>query len=158
MAQWMVWSILVAAVVILELLSGTFYLLMIAIGLAGGALVAFAGFTVELQIIVAALVGLAATIVLHRRRASGVAAQGGAQNPNMHLDIGQAVQVDYWTTQGAIGDSPTARAMYRGAMWDVELAKQNDGIQLAEPGRFVIKEIQGSRLILTGTDLIKRLA
>jgi hypothetical protein len=37
-----------------------------------------------------------------------------------------------------------ARVMYRGAMWDVELAPG----QAAAPGVFTIREVRGSRLIV----------
>ncbi|MBX9920344.1 MAG: hypothetical protein K2Y33_11045, partial [Mycolicibacterium frederiksbergense] len=45
------------ATVILELCSGTFYLLMIAIGLTSGALAALLGFGMATQTLLAALVG-----------------------------------------------------------------------------------------------------
>jgi len=40
MSNWMVWSLLAGAVVILEMLTGTFYLLMVALGLLAGAIAA----------------------------------------------------------------------------------------------------------------------
>ena len=68
MAEWMVWLVVAGAVVILELFSGTFYLLMIAIGILAGAAVAYAGGTLEVQLIVAAVVGLLATVTLRHSK------------------------------------------------------------------------------------------
>jgi len=166
MAQWMVWSFLAASLVILELFSGTFYLLMIAIGLVAGALVAFAGGTLEIQLIVAAVVGLLATSILRRSRFGRAAKRGVAGNPDMNLDIGQVLLVDRWAPQVTVGAPYTARVMYRGAMWDVELAdgasvesaasmartaSAENPAMLADapvPGRYLIRQIQGSRLIV----------
>jgi membrane protein implicated in regulation of membrane protease activity len=66
MADWMGWLVAAGVLVILELFTGTFYLLMIAIGLAAGAIVALAGPGVPAQAIVAAIVGVLATGLLHR--------------------------------------------------------------------------------------------
>lgn len=144
MAQWMIWLVLAGAVVILELLSGTFYLLMIAIGILAGAAVAYAGGTLEVQLIVAAVVGLLATIILRNSRLGKFNKTDSARDPNVNLDIGQAITVDAWHPAAPGGKRPTARVMYRGALWDVELA--HDGP--AAPGQFVIREMQGSRLIV----------
>ncbi|MCL6486058.1 MAG: NfeD family protein, partial [Janthinobacterium lividum] len=43
MAEWVGWFVAAGMVLILELFTGTFYLLMIAIGIAAGGLVALAG-------------------------------------------------------------------------------------------------------------------
>ncbi|MGB6053708.1 MAG: NfeD family protein, partial [Burkholderiaceae bacterium] len=61
MADWMIWLAMAGIVVILEMFFGTFYLLMIALGLAAGALAAFSGLTQEAQLIAAAVVGIVAT-------------------------------------------------------------------------------------------------
>ena len=58
MADWMMWLAAAGIVVILEMFSGTFYLLMIAVGLASGALAALAGLEPQLQLIIAAAVGI----------------------------------------------------------------------------------------------------
>ena len=137
MTSWMLWLAFAGGLIILELFSGTFYLLMIALGMLAGALVAFAGASDAFQVLVAALVGVAATALLRRRRPRRADA---ANDPNINLDIGQTLHVSHWKA-----DQETARAMYRGAMWDVDLAPG----AVAEPGQFVIREIRGSRLIVS---------
>ncbi len=138
MADWSMWLVAAGATVILELFSGTFYLLMIAIGLAAGSAVALLGGGPSLQTLAAAVVGVIATGLLRRSRYGRPEARGdAARDPNVNLDIGQTVTVPQWQ-DGA------ARVMYRGALWDVELAP---GVPPA-PGQFVIREIRGSRLIV----------
>jgi membrane protein implicated in regulation of membrane protease activity len=139
MADWINWLVAAGVLVVLELFTGTFYLLMIAIGLAFGALAAFGGMSGAVQTIVAGVVGVLATGLLHRSRFGRPVRGNAARDPNVNIDIGQHITVDQW-------NNGRARVMYRGALWDVELG------QGAHPqaGVFKIVEIQGSRLIVTG--------
>ncbi|WP_431477041.1 NfeD family protein [Massilia eburnea] len=137
MADWMLWAIGAGVLVTLELFSGTFYLLMIAIGMGAGALTSLARVDMPGQMLVAAIVAAIATLLLRRSR-FGKSTQPPAQaNPDVNLDIGQSVNVPAW-------QDGVARVMYRGAMWDVELAPG----EAAAPGVFKIREIRGSRLIV----------
>ena len=149
MAEWMLWLVAAGAVVILELFTGTFYLLMIAIGIVAGAAVAYAGGTLEVQLIVAAVVGLLATVILRHSGLGRINRTDAARDPNVNIDIGQPITVDAWHSAPAGGKRSTARVMYRGAPWDVELS--HDGPAL--PGQYIIREIQGSRLIVASHHL-----
>ncbi len=140
MADWTWWLALAGALVIVELFTGTFYLLMIAIGVACGAIAALIGLGMPLQILTAAVVGAIATGLLHRSRFGAPARQDTARDPNVNMDIGQSVQVATWI-------DGKARVMYRGAPWDVELGPG----ALAEAGSFRIVEVQGSRLIVANS-------
>jgi membrane protein implicated in regulation of membrane protease activity len=131
------WFLAAGLVVILELFSGTFYLLMIAIGAAAGGLAALAGAAVPLQALIAAIVGVAATLLLRRSRYGKFSKTDAARDPNVNLDIGQSIAVAQWQDGGA-------RVMYRGALWDVELAA---GASPAA-GTYTIREVRGSRLIV----------
>ena len=137
MADWTGWFIAAGVVLILELFTGTFYLLMIAIGLAAGALVALAGANGPLQGLCAAIVGVAATLLLRRSRFGKAARRDAAQDPNVNLDIGQSVVVAHWV-------DGVARVMYRGALWDVELMPDSD----TQAGQYTIRAVRGSRLIV----------
>ncbi|MDB5760020.1 MAG: NfeD family protein, partial [Burkholderia sp.] len=64
MTGWMLWLALAGALTILELFSGTFYLLMIALGMLAGALAAVLGLGDTMQVLIAAVVGAAATALL----------------------------------------------------------------------------------------------
>ncbi|WP_075791918.1 NfeD family protein [Massilia putida] len=137
MADWMGWLVTAGVLVILELFTGTFYLLMIAIGLAIGGIVALAGASTPLQAIAAAVVGVLATGLLHRSRFGHPAKTDARRDRNVNLDIGQRVTVPAW-------DNGRARVMYRGALWDVELTQGTP----PHAGEFRIVEVQGSRLVV----------
>lgn len=137
MADWIMWLAAAGVLVALELFSGTFYLLMIAIGALAGALVAFLRIDLPGQMLAAAVVGIVATVLLRRSRYGRRVGADAARDPNVNLDIGQTVQVAHW-------DNRTARVTYRGALWDVELAPD----AVAEAGIFHIREVRGSRLIV----------
>jgi membrane protein implicated in regulation of membrane protease activity len=137
MADWMGWLVAAGVLVILELFTGTFYLLMIAIGTAVGGIVALAGAGVPVQAIGAAVVGVLATGLLHRSRFGHPAKADAQRDRNVNLDIGQRVRVAAW-------QDGRARVMYRGALWDVELGQ---GVA-PHPGEFRIVEVHGSRLVV----------
>lgn len=140
MVDWMSWLIMAGMLVILELFTGTFYLLMIAIGLAAGGLVALAGAGFAAQALAAGLVGVCATGLLYRSRFGRASKRDAGRDRNVNLDIGQQVTVPAW-------DNGRARVMYRGALWDVELG------QGATPraGDFRIVEVQGSCLVVANS-------
>jgi membrane protein implicated in regulation of membrane protease activity len=137
MADWMGWLVTAGVLVILELFTGTFYLLMIAIGLAIGGIVALAGASTPAQAIAAAVVGVLATGLLHRSRFGHPAKADAQRDRNVNLDIGQRVTVPAW-------EHGRARVMYRGALWDVELTP---GVA-PHAGEFRIVEVHGSRLVV----------
>lgn len=133
------WWIVTGVLVALELATGTFYLLMLALGAVAGALAQWAGLGLSAQITAVALVGGGATALWHLRRARHPQSAPAASNPDVLLDIGQTVQVDHWRSDG------TARVQYRGSEWDVKLAAN----QVAEPGPHRIASVHGNRLELT---------
>jgi membrane protein implicated in regulation of membrane protease activity len=138
MSALILWWVVAGVLVIVELFIGTFYLLMIAIGVAAGGVAALLGAATPLQVVVAALIGVLGTILL-RRSKNGLSARGDARSdPNVNMDIGQRIKVPQWA-------DGRARVMYRGAQWDVELAPGAD----ADAGEYTIRELRGSRLIVS---------
>ena len=137
MADWTYWLIGAGILIVAELFIGTFYLLMIALGLVFGALAAWLGASGALQTIIAAAIGIAATMVLRRTRFARRGRRPAANDPSINLDIGQRVSVPQW-------HGGRARVMYRGALWDVEL---QGGLEPA-PGDYRIVEVRGSVLIV----------
>lgn len=131
---WIATGVLVAA----ELASGTFYLLMLALGGAAGALAAHLGLGLPGQMLVAAVIGGAATVAWYLRRRSRGEPAPAASNPDVNLDIGQTVHVLAWSDEG------TAQVQYRGAAW----AARYIGQAPAASGPHVIRAIEGSRLLL----------
>ncbi len=132
------WWLAAGALVVAELLSGTFYLLMIALGAAAGAVAAHAGLPVNGQFASAALIGGGAVALWHLRRSRGPKAARATANPDVLLDIGSTVQVALWLPDG------TARVQYRGAAWDA----RHVGPLPPTAGEHVIRSVEGSRLLL----------
>lgn len=145
MADWIGWFGLAGILVILEMFTGTFYLLMIGLGFAAGGVTALVGLGGALQLAVAAMVGVVATYGLRRSKWGKTAQRDAASDPNVNLDIGQVLVIDAWN--GNEGETRTARAMYRGALWDVELEQGAS----ARSGAFVIREVRGSRLVVANS-------
>ena len=110
------WWIAAGAAVAAELATGTFYLLMIALGLAAGALAAHLGLALAAQVIVAALVGGGATALWHWQRFRQPQSAPARTNRDVNLDIGERLHVSAWASDG------TARVQYRGSAWTARLA------------------------------------
>lgn len=131
------WWLVAGVLVAVELATTTFYLLMMAIGAAAGALAAHAGAPLPLQIVLAAAVGGGAVIAgrsLRRRRRIAQA----ADSPDMNLDIGARVQVPAWPPGGE------ARLAYRGSTWSARYI----GAGTPAPGPHVVRGVEGSVLLL----------
>ena len=132
------WWLAAGALVAAELATGTFYLLMVALGVAAGALAAHAGWSDTAQWVAASLVGAGATVAWHVLRARAPQSAPAASNRDVNLDIGQTVQVAAWQADG------TARVAYRGAQWQVRLAAD----QPATTGAHTIIAVHGTELLL----------
>ncbi|MDN3578253.1 NfeD family protein [Chitinimonas viridis] len=109
MENYLVWFVLAAALIGLEMLVGTFYLLVYGLACALGGVAAWAGLTVVPQLVVAALGAVSGTVWLRLHPMS--ARRKGSDS----LDIGQRVEVESWKTDTQL------RVRYRGTSWDAEL-------------------------------------
>lgn len=137
MEQAWLWFGVAGLIVVLELASGTFYLLMVALGVAAGGIAALLRTDWPLQWLTASIVAGVAVWLLRRSRFGQRRIKVDASaDPNTNLDIGQRLRVELWRPDGQ------ARAMYRGAEWDVELMPG----EAPDAGWFVIREVRGSRL------------
>ncbi|EJN00503.1 NfeD family protein [Herbaspirillum sp. YR522] len=141
MSDWSIWFVLAGVLIAAELFSGTFYLLMIALGLVAGGGLALGGALLEWQLLAAAAVGVAAVLGLRRSRFGRLRRGRANDDPNQLLDIGQTLEVPAWRQHGS---THVARVPYRGALWDVELEAGHAPV----PGACIIREIRGSRLIV----------
>jgi membrane protein implicated in regulation of membrane protease activity len=130
------WWVFAGVLVAAELLTGTFYLLMLALGAAAGALAAHAGASGTLQLVAGAILGGGATALWHLKRARAPRSAPAEANPDVNLDIGQSVRVGAWQPDGL------ARVHYRGASWEVRYA----GAGSPAPGEHVIVAVHGTRL------------
>jgi membrane protein implicated in regulation of membrane protease activity len=132
------WWVLAGLAVAAELATGTFYLLMLALGMAAAALAGHLGLSSSLQIVTAALVGGGATALWHWRRAQQPRSAPASENRDVNLDIGERVNVTAWNADR------TARVTYRGSTWTARL--QPDAP--AQAGEHVVKAVEGNWLVL----------
>jgi len=130
------WWVLAGTLVIAELLTGTFYLLMLALGSVAAAVAAHAGAAGSVQFTAAALVGGGATALWHFKRARAPRSAPAASNADVNMDIGQTVHVAQWQDDGQ------ARVPYRGAAWAVRHA----GAGAPQPGTHRIVAVHGNVL------------
>jgi membrane protein implicated in regulation of membrane protease activity len=107
----LLWAILGLALVIAELLTGTFYLLMLGLAAFGAALAAWLGQPFGVQAIVAAVVAVAGCYGVHVYRAKNTKEQMAS------VDAGQPASFEHWTDEAA----RLARVRYRGASWDAQV-------------------------------------
>ncbi len=132
-----IWWLLAGAAVAAELLTGTFYLLMISLGMIAGALLAWAGVDTTGQLTGSAVTGCAAVLGWYwlKRRNHGTDPEA---NANFNLDVGETVFIDRWNADG------TANVKYRGANWT---AIHRPGV-LPSAGAHRVSDVVGSRLLV----------
>ncbi|CAB3900587.1 MULTISPECIES: NfeD family protein [Achromobacter] len=134
-----IWLGLAALALIGELATGTFYLLLVALGLAAGGIAAWLNAGLQWELVACGVVLLLGLLVLRKTRVLKKREVNSARNADVILDIGQTVTVEAWS------DSGSTRVWYRGAHWQAELAKGH----AAQPGEHTITELRGSILVLT---------
>ncbi len=142
-----IWWLLAGVAVAAEMVTGTFYLLMLAVGLAAGAVAAHLGASLALQMVAAAVIGGGAVAAWHWRRGTRPAAAPAASNRDVLLDVGETVQVAYWRADGLTD------VQHRGARWTGQLSDL--AADQRHAGSYRITSVQGNRLVLeplgTGT-------
>lgn len=133
--QYWWWS---AAIVlaVLEMASGTFYLLIVAVAAVLSGVLAWLGASEITQLAAASISTVLGLVALqqYKRRCA-------CKSPKMsnNLDIGQTVEVLAW-----MGNEGRARVHYRGTQWDARL----DDLSLERGERMRIVGTEGSTLIL----------
>jgi len=132
------WWIVAALLIAGEMATGTFYVLMLAIGCVFGALASYTAIGFLAQVLVATLVGGVAVVAWHLRRQREPAPVAPAANRDINLDIGETLAVDGWNPDG------TARVTYRGSAWNARYI--GDGAAI--PGLHVIAEVRHNELAL----------
>jgi membrane protein implicated in regulation of membrane protease activity len=133
-----VWWLAAGAVVVAELLTGTFYLLMVAVGLAAAALAAHLSLPIALQIVSAALFGGGAVVAwyLIKKRRPGDPSPRADRSVN--LDVGETILIENWNPDG------TTSVKYRGAVWT---AIHRPGVT-PSTGLHRVAELVGNRLLV----------
>ena len=121
MEQYLWWAIAGIALIIAELLTGTFYLLVIGLAALAGAVASYYGQSFWTQAVLAAAIAVFGVILIGRNRAGRTDAA-----PAALLDVGQSTVFELWTSEA----NRVARVRYRNASWDarvVDTAPVNAG-------------------------------
>ncbi len=134
MELYIYWFLLALVLAGLEMVTGTFYLLVLAIAMTVGGLVALLGAGIAWQLVLGAVTGVTGTIILRRWKNDHAGTAAG-----INLDVGQQVKVLKWNDDGS------ARVFYRGAEWDASL----EASDTPRDGMLYIADVRGSALILT---------
>jgi membrane protein implicated in regulation of membrane protease activity len=127
------WLVAGIALIVAELATGTFYLLVLGIGALIAAAVAYAGGGFVVQVLVAGATAIAGIFWIRTRR------KALAVQPMPSLDVGQPVTLDSWVNR----DDRLARVKYRDALWDAIVEGEFRG----EAGEvFYIRAVAGNTL------------
>jgi membrane protein implicated in regulation of membrane protease activity len=113
MELWLIWVVAGFVLVIAELVTGTFYLLVIGAGAFAGALVAWLGGNELWQALAGSAVALAGALGVHHWHTKNRGPSG-----SNFLDRGQPVVLEGWSNENA----HIARVKYRGTLWDAKLS------------------------------------
>jgi membrane protein implicated in regulation of membrane protease activity len=135
---YLIWLVAGFLLVIVELVSGTFYLLVLGTAALAGGLVAYAGLPFSVQAGVAAALSVVGVVWVNRVRRTSTAVKMRS------LDAGQPATFDRWADRAA----GQARVKYRDALWDATVAGDISG----EPGEVLyVVSIDGNTLKVSKT-------
>lgn len=135
---WLVWAVAGFALVIAELVSGTFYLLVIGIGAFAGAIAAWAGGGFVVQALAAGVLAVLGAWIVHTWHARQPITPQGSN----FLDRGQPVVLEGWANETA----NIARVKYRGTTWEARLAQA--GARPAPGTTLYIEGQEGNMLLV----------
>ena len=133
-----IWWLLAGGLVVAELLTGTFYLLMLAVGVGAAAIAAHLGASATVQILTAALVGGGSVVGWHALRRKRPGDPSARADRSVNLDVGETVMIEHWNPDG------TTQVKYRGATWT---AIHRTGVTPAT-GMHKVVELVGNRLLV----------
>jgi membrane protein implicated in regulation of membrane protease activity len=129
---YVIWILTAITLVIVELLTGTFFLLVLGIAAAGGAALSYGGLPLWAQAGFATLIAVLGVAFVQRYR-NRVKTSGSINA----IDIGHRVTLESWINES----EGLARVQYRGTLWDAKI--------LGERGTgssFYIRGVDGSTL------------
>ena len=131
------WAWLIAGLLLggSEIVTGTFYLLVLGVACLAGALAAAAGMSLAWQFAACAVLAVAGCLLVHRLKKTDAADESRRlQNP----DVGQCVVID------AVASDGTADVLYRGSHW--KAVPEAEAALAAGPA--VIVRLDGARLVV----------
>ena len=129
------WLLAGLLLVVVELVTGTFYLLILGVAAGIGSLIAFLDQPFWVQALIAAIAAVVGGVLVNRyhRRVNDTSPKDTAN------DVGQTVTIESWVSE----PQRLARVRYRGTTWDADVLG-NDHIEA--DARLYVVATQGSRL------------
>lgn len=113
------WALVGLTLVVVEMLTGTFYLLVLGIAAFGAAAAAWLNQPFPVQVIVGAVIAALGCYLVHAYR------EKNKHQQMTPVDAGQPASFEEWVDRAG----QLARVRYRGASWDAQI----DGMEGAEP-------------------------
>lgn len=127
----MIWFALGLALMVAEILTGTFYLLAVSAGFFLAGLAELVGAGLTSQMIVAGIASTGCCLALHAYR------KGKAKEPALSFDVGQKVTV--------VQEGDGLKAHYRGVAWAVEHAEQKE----LSVGEYTIVQLKSNTIVVS---------
>ena len=133
MMSYLIWWVLAAVLIGIELITGTLYLLAVGFAFVVGGLVAWLDASLAMQLVVSGVLSVVGVMIAHQWRA-----RRALPTTQPSLDLGQSVRVQTWRDDGS------ARVEYRGTQWDAEVATG----ETARAETMFIVGVRGSTLLI----------
>ena len=133
-----IWWLAAGTVIVTELLTGTFYLLMVALGLVTAAIAAHLGLPTTVQMVTAAIVGGGSVVAFYFVKKRQPGDPSARADRSVNLDVGEAILIESWNLDG------TTTVKYRGTQWT---AIHRPGIT-PSTGMHRVAELVGNRLLV----------
>ena len=129
----LLWLLVGLGLIVAEVATGTFYLLFLGVAALAGSAVAYFGYPLFLQSLIAAIVAMAGVLwaQYHNRKQ--------ALSPMPSIDLNQAVIWEEWIDRSAA----LGRVKYRGASWEAQV---QDAADSAPGDTLYIVAVEGSSL------------
>ena len=135
MDAYLLWAVAGIVLIIVEMLTGTFYLLVLGIAALIAAGAAWFGLSFWVQAVVTAAVTVAGVMLVNRYRSRS------AQASKRSLDIGQSVTLESWISEA----DGLARVNYRNAQWEARVT----GDRVPDGRVFYIHAVEGNTLVVS---------
>ncbi|MBT9589484.1 MAG: NfeD family protein [Thiobacillus sp.] len=133
MQAYLLWWVLAAVLVGVEITSGTFYLLVYGVAAAAAGGVAWLGAGLLAQLLTASVIAVLGTLALRHWKRKTDHPESIVQD----MDIGQIVQLESW-------QNGRGQVKYRGAVWDAEA----ESTSVDSSRALIIRAVKGNTLIL----------
>ena len=134
------WAIVGLALVVVEVFTGTFYLLVLGIAAFGAAIAAWLGQAFPVQAILGGVIAAAGCYGVHLYHSRN------AKSQMAPVDAGQPASFETWLDRGA----GRARVRYRGTTWEARIEEENAGSAELEAGaNLYVLKTHGNTLEVT---------